>query len=140
MAWKSYELDRVAQKLVLDARKRDEKTSKKNKSLNQAHKMRLAVAYGLERFWGEHLRLKEKEKNKSLFWEETWQAFAKIMAQTGVNIPNDQVDDADSIEAMSKKLWLLDIETQRVALAVLTQLCDAIVWWTQRHKGGSDNE
>jgi hypothetical protein len=140
MAWKSYELDRVAQKLVLDARKRDEKTSKKNKSLNQSHKMRLAVAYGLERFWGEHLRLKEKEKNKSLFWEETWQAFAKIMARTGVTIPNDHVDDTDSIEAMSKKLWLLDLETQRVALAVLTQLCDAIIWWTQRHKGGSDNE
>ncbi len=62
------------------------------------------------------------------------------MAQTGITIPNDQVDSTESIEAMSKKLWLLDIETQRVALAVLTQLCDAIVWWTQRHKGGSDDE
>jgi hypothetical protein len=139
MGWKSYELDRVAQKLVLDARKRDETKSKKEKSLNQAHKMRMAVSFGLERFWGEHLRLKEKERNKSLFWEETWQAFATIMSQTGVNIPKDKISDIHTIEAMSKKLWDLDLETQRVSLAVLTQLCDAIIWWTQRHKGGSDD-
>lgn len=49
MAWNFYGLDQKAQNLVLDAKKIDPK------SLNQAHKMRQAVAYGLERFWGEHL-------------------------------------------------------------------------------------
>ena len=55
MAWKSYRLDQLAQRLVLDARQRDPQ------SLNQAYKMRMATAYGLERFWGEHLRLQGRE-------------------------------------------------------------------------------
>ena len=46
MGWETYELDRAAQRLVLQARGRDPK------SLNQSYKMRMAVAYGLERFWG----------------------------------------------------------------------------------------
>jgi hypothetical protein len=130
MGWKSYELDRVAQKLVLDARKRDPK------SLNQSHKMRMAVAYGLERFWGEHLRLKSREETKAEYWKETWNALQKVMSQTGVVIPNDPVNPAriEEIQAMSAKLWQLSIEDQRVAIAVLTQLCDCIVWWTQRYK------
>jgi hypothetical protein len=67
MAWKYYSLeqdgqqfhslDQIAQKLVLDAKGRE------RKSLNQSFKMREAVAYGLERFWGEHLRLKGKSKH-----------------------------------------------------------------------------
>ena len=35
---------------------------------------------------------------------------------------------------MSQKLWDLDIDEQRVAIAVLTQLCDSLVWWTQRYR------
>jgi hypothetical protein len=142
MSWNSYGLDRVAQELVLNARQRDETVDKKYRSLNQAHKMRMAVAYGLERFWGEPLRLQHKEKVKSQFWAETWQEFVKIMAQAGIEIPADKVsvDDVQAIKTMSEKLWKLDIETQRLALAVLTQLCDAIVWWTQRYRtGGSDD-
>ncbi|MGB7440989.1 MAG: hypothetical protein WA919_07975 [Coleofasciculaceae cyanobacterium] len=132
MGWKSYELDRAAQKLVLDARERDPK------SLNQSHKMRMAVAYGLERFWGEHLRLKGKEETKSKYWKETWDALAKVMDNAGVTIPNDPVNPSkvQDIQAMSAKLWQLPIEDQRVAIAVLTQLCDCIVWWTQRYKTG----
>ena len=131
MAWKSYELDREAQKLVLAAKERDEK------SLNQSYKMRMSVAYGLERFWGEHLRLVAKEREKSLYWKETWDALVTIMAKAGVEIPNDsvKVDNTSEIQRMSDKLWKLDIADQRVALAVLTQLCDCIVWWTQRYKG-----
>ena len=155
MAWKSYELDRAAQKLVLAARERDIVAKKANPkepgSLNQAHKMRMAVAYGLERFWGEHLRLKGKkasDENKSKLWKETWDALESMMKKSGITIPND-VLHSDSkgkiptaeIEAMSEKLWNLSIEDQRVAIAVLTQLCDCIVWWTQRYKiGRSDNE
>lgn len=140
MSWKSYELDRAAQKLVLAARDRDPK------SLNQSHKMRMAVPYGLERFWGEHLRLKGKkleDENKSKFWKETWDALAKVMDKAGVIIPNDPVlPDSNGkipngeIQDMSEKMWQLTIEDQRVAIAVLTQLCDCIVWWTQRYKTG----
>ncbi|MBW4482995.1 MAG: hypothetical protein KME14_10665 [Tildeniella torsiva UHER 1998/13D] len=143
MAWNSYGLDREAQKLVLAARQRDEKLPKAERSrkasLNQGHKMRMAVPYGLERFWGEHLRLQEKETNKATYWKETWEAFVHIMARSGVTIPNDAVgySDTKAIQAMSEKLWVLTIDDQRLALAVLTQLCDAVVWWTQRYKGGA---
>ncbi|MGB7710667.1 MAG: hypothetical protein WCD53_23720 [Microcoleus sp.] len=132
MSWKSYELDRAAQKLVVAARKRDPK------SLNQSHKMRMAVPYGLERFWGEHLRLKGREETKSLFWKETWDALETVMEKAGVIIPNETVNpnSVQDIEAMSEKMWQLTIEDQRVAIAVLTQLCDCIVWWTQRYKTG----
>lgn len=132
MGWKSYELDRIAQKLVLDARERDPK------SLNQSYKMRMAVAYGLERFWGEHLRLKGKEEAKSKYWKQTWDALQNVMDKAGVVIPNDVVNPnkVQEIQAMSAKLWQLSLDDQRVALAVLTQLCDCIVWWTQRYKTG----
>ncbi|MFB2898371.1 hypothetical protein ACE1CI_36100 [Aerosakkonemataceae cyanobacterium BLCC-F50] len=148
MAWKTYRLqlenrelhslDEIAQKLVLDARERD------RDSLNQSFKMREAVAYGLERFWGEHLRLLAKSKRnndefdcKAKYWLATWNALVGIMHQTGVIIPNDAVniDDVNSVKTMAGKLWTLNLEDQRITLAVLTQLCDAIVWWTQRYKG-----
>ncbi|MDF5716889.1 MAG: hypothetical protein PUP93_24235 [Rhizonema sp. NSF051] len=130
MGWKSYDLDREAQQLVLDAKRRDEK------SLNQSYKMRMAVAYGLERFWGEHLRLQAKEPEKSQYWKETWDALVGILEQASVLIPNEPVNanNVNQIQAMSEQLWQLRIDEQRVALAVLTQLCDSLVWWTQRYK------
>lgn len=136
MSWNSYGLDQSAQKLVLNAKLRDEK------SLNQSYKMRMAVAYGLERFWGEHLRLQGKEQPKSDYWKATWDAIVEVMAKANVTLPNDSVraDNAKSIQAMSEKLWQLPLQDQRVALAVLTQLCDCIVWWTQRYKGRGGSE
>lgn len=130
MAWKSYGLDQMAQQLVLEAKARDAQ------SLNQAYKMRMATAYGLERFWGEHLRLQGKEQAKSDFWKGTWDALIAVMGQAQVTLPNDKVrpDDVQSVQTMSKKLWEISLEDQRVALSVLTQLCDCIVWWTQRYK------
>lgn len=129
MAWQSYGLDREAQKLVLAAKERNKD------SLNQSYKMRMAVTYGLERFWGEHLRLKG-ERAKSEYWRQTWSALVRIMHNSGVTLPNDsvQAEDTRAILAMSEKLWELDLQDQRVALAVLTQLCDCLVWWTQRYK------
>jgi hypothetical protein len=129
MAWQSYGLDRAAQALVL-ARLRDPQ------SLNQAHKMRMAVAYGLERFWGEQLRLQAKEPEKAAFWKETWATLVTILNDAGMNLPNDSVSvtNTQQIQAMSKKLWDLKLEEQRIAISVLTQLCDCIVWWTQRYK------
>ena len=56
MAWESYKLDQEAHDLVVNYRD-------KKDALNQAYKMRVAVAYGLERFWGEQFRLvKDKDK------------------------------------------------------------------------------
>ncbi|MFP4134821.1 MAG: hypothetical protein ACOCZG_02540 [Halothece sp.] len=130
MGWQTYGLDQEAQKLVLNAIQRDKD------SLNQAYKMRMAVAYGLERFWGEHLRLQGREQAKSDYWKETWDTLVDIMSRGGITLPNDQVNssNASSIRQMSEQLWRLDIEAQRVSLAVLTQLCDALIWWTQRYK------
>ncbi|KAM3095046.1 hypothetical protein ACKFKG_06205 [Phormidesmis sp. 146-35] len=135
MAWKSYDLDRAAQKLVLNARARDPQ------SLNQSYKMRMAVSYGLERFWGEHLRLSGKEQDKSDYWKETWDQLVEIMQKSGVTIPNDNVNvnNVDQVRSMSERLWELEPKEQRVILAVLTQLCDCIVWWTQRYKVGKLN-
>ncbi|MEO0537686.1 MAG: hypothetical protein AAF215_27965 [Cyanobacteria bacterium P01_A01_bin.123] len=130
MSWQSYGLDRKAQKLVLDAKQRD------SSSLNQSYKMRMATAYGLERFWGEHLRLQGKEQTKSDYWKETWDALVEVVGQAGIPLPNDTVQSENTadIQAMSDKLWKIGVDDQRVALAVLTQLCDCIVWWTQRYK------
>jgi hypothetical protein len=135
MNWKFYEIDRIAHDLVLEFRDRD--------VLGESHKMRSATAYGLERFWGEHLRLiaKDQDRDKGRFWKATWNALCKIMKEAGIIIPNDIVDinKTDSIKAMSEKLWASDnpnfgIEQRKVALAILTELCDSLVWWTQRYK------
>ena len=132
MPWQSYSLDQRAQKLVLDAKIRDQD------SLNQSHKMRSSVAYGLERFWGEHLRFQqsERDQSKSAYWKDVWDALVATMKETGVDIPNDPVNvqNPKQVLAMSERLWEVELEDQRVALAVLTQLCDCLVWWTQRYK------
>ncbi|HEY9700078.1 MAG TPA: hypothetical protein V6D10_22675 [Trichocoleus sp.] len=129
MTWKLYEIDRVAQELTLSFRDKD--------VLGESHKMRATTAYGLERFWGEHLRLsqKQQDKDKADFWKATWDALCKIMKQAGVTIPNDKVTgDTRSIQTMSEKLWAFDIEQRKIALAILIELCDSLVWWTQRYK------
>ncbi|MEY3870737.1 MAG: hypothetical protein RLZZ338_4631 [Cyanobacteriota bacterium] len=136
MTWKSYELDQKAQELVLKHRDRDKKNV-----LNESHKMREAVAYGLERFWGEHLRYKSNgQRDKAEYWEDTWKAFVSIMKDAGINqIPEGSVDHQKTkeIQKVANDLWEFSKkypDEQRVALAVLTQFCDCIVWWTQRYK------
>ena len=131
MAWQSYGLDQAAQKLVLAAKQRNKD------SLNQGYKMRMSVAYGLERFWGEHLRLQNREPEKSQYWKQTWDTLVDVMKQSNMIIPNDpvDVDNTRQVQAMSERLWQLETADQRVTLAVLTQLCDCIIWWTQRYKG-----
>ncbi|MCG5060675.1 MAG: hypothetical protein KA714_22525 [Limnoraphis sp. WC205] len=126
MAWKSYKLDQYAHDLVL--KHRDKKDV-----LTQAHKMRMTAAYGLERFWGEQIRL---EGDQKAYWKDTWEALVKIMAKAKVKIPNDDVgNDTEKIKVMAEKLWNFDQNQRKVALAVLIQLCDSMVWWTQRYKG-----
>lgn len=139
-SWKPYDLDYYAQQLVLENR------DKKN-VLNESHKMRMTVAYGLERFWGEHLRYLNQSKkpndesqNKGNYWKSVWDSLAKILQQGEISLPNDNVgDDTVKIQKMAENLWKMPLEEQRIALMVLTQLCDALVWWTQRYKKKSSN-
>lgn len=139
MTWKLYEIDRVAHDLVLDFRDRD--------VLGESHKMRATTAYGLERFWGEHLRLdqtnkrnpKQEEQDKSDYWKATWNALCKIMRDAGITVPNDPVNPGNTpeIKFMAAKLWderELSMEKRKIALAVLIEICDSLVWWTQRYK------
>lgn len=136
MAWHPYDLDHLAQEIVLKARHRGPET------LNQAYKMRSTCAYGLERFWGEHLRVADKEIEKAAFIADTWRAFAGIMhkANPSVLLPDSMLSnkaDEITIKAMAEQLWALDAQDQQVCLAVLISLCDAIVWWAQRLKPAS---
>ena len=152
MTWQSYDLDQKAQNLVLSAKKRDEGMSaNSDKSMKEAHKMRMTVAYGLERFWGEHLRLQPRDRNKSIYWQETWKTLVEIMKTAGVALPEGTVNakDADSIKRVAEQLWgvtaldnqgnKLSQDDQRLALAVLIQLCDCMVWWTQRFREPSNS-
>jgi hypothetical protein len=142
MTLQMYGLDREAQKLVLKAIALDADNSLQGSPcIAEAYKMRETIAYGLERFWGEHLRHRDKELRKSAYWKTTWGKLVEIMDKAGIKLPNDS-----NIELTAKKLWgeipvvatdpttKLSLEDQRIALAVLTQLCDCLVWWTQRYK------
>jgi hypothetical protein len=147
VALKTYSLDREAQRLVLH---RDKDV------LNESYKMRTTVAYGLERFWGEHLR-HGLDTEEGKYWKEVWDTLAdKLLKPANINLPNDTInlipapeheskpdkkkreqENTKQIEAMANNLWKFaeqQPENQRIALAVLTQLCDCIVWWTQRYK------
>lgn len=128
MAWEPYNLDQVAHDLV-SARK------DKRDLFGQVYKMRTTVAYGLERFWGEQLRLSGDEAE---YWKATWDKLVEMMAIAGITIPNH-----DNPDQQIRDLWLdskdKDIAKQKrderkMALAMLTQLCDCMIWWTQRYK------
>jgi len=137
MSWHPYDLDHLAQEIVLKARNTDPD------SLNQAYKMRAACAYGLERFWGEHLRLKAKELSKAQFVADVWTGFVGIMAKADVKLPGEMLSSNDSeaaIQAVAEQLWGIPPEQQQAPLAVLTALCDAVVWWTQRLKPGKGGD
>jgi hypothetical protein len=129
--WRPYELDRHAHKLVLARRDVAD-------VLNESHKMRMAVSYGLERFWGEHIRLQRESQNKATYWKAVWDQLADILTETGcsIELPKDRIDpnNTTQIDTVSTKIWNLGIDEQRTALMVLTKLCDALVWWTQRYK------
>ncbi|MFN5513882.1 MAG: hypothetical protein ACK5CA_03810 [Cyanobacteriota bacterium] len=157
--WKPYDLDYYAQKLVLENR------DKKN-VLNESHKMRMTVAYGLERFWGEHLRYLNQSKkegdesqNKGKYWKSVWDQLAKILKQGQIDLPNDpigssiqirrgyeqedkkakELEETSQIQKMAEDLWKMPLPEQRIALMVLSQFCDSLVWWTQRYKKKSSS-
>lgn len=137
--WQPYNLDHYAQELVIQNRD-------KKDVLNESHKMRMTVAYGLERFWGEHLRLMRERRNqdKGKYWKSVWDKLAQILQEADITLPNDNINSNDreqerkNIEAMAKEIWSLPLAEQRVILMVLTQFCDSLVWWTQRYKVKKD--
>lgn len=142
-SWQPYELDHIAQAIVWNARKNDLKiraqpTTKISESLNHVYKMRANCAYGLERFWGDQLRLNAKPEDayKAELVAATWSAFVQLMGRAKIQIPNAAVDPGkeNEIERMVDALWNLGTEQTQASLAVLTNLCDALIWWTQRLK------
>jgi hypothetical protein len=75
VGWRPYDLDYYAQELVLKFRNT-------NDVLNESHKMRMTVAYGLERFWGEHLRLEREKSEKAKYWLAVWQKLHEIVRES----------------------------------------------------------
>jgi hypothetical protein len=143
MGWHPYDLDRIAQDLVMKARDLDAGNQSGQDCFKESQKMRTTAAYGLERFWGEYLRYQSKgEIKKAQYWKHTWYEFRKIMEKTGINLPTypDDVKNTEAVREKAKELWRLDIRDQRASLAVLTQFCDCLVWWTQRLKPLKDDE
>jgi hypothetical protein len=138
--WQPYDLDYYAQEIVLEFRNTKD-------VLNESHKMRMTVAYGLERFWGEHLRLEREKPPKAKYWKAVWKKLYDILHDAGMeDFPNDDVkssnpdekkrkeEEQQKIKAMARKIWSMPLDDQRVALMVLTQFCDSLIWWTQRYK------
>ena len=143
MAWHPYDLDHLAQEIVLKARHKDpDSLNQAPDSLNQAYKMRAACAYGLERFWGEHLRLAGKEDNKAQFVADVWSGFVGIMARAGVILPGEMLSNPASeaeIQAVAEPLWPLPPDKQTPPRAVPRALWQSVVVGNQtpKHKGRS---
>jgi hypothetical protein len=53
----------------------------------------------------------------------------EVLGQAGIKI-----EQHNNVALMADHLWNLHRDEQQVALAVLNQLCDCMVWWTQRYK------
>jgi hypothetical protein len=100
MAWEDFSLDKTAHDLVYEYRNDDKET------VNQVHKMRTTVAYGLERFWGEHLRL---DGRKSAYWEETWNKLVEIMGQADIT-PAFLTNNAIPTERFAIAIYIILIE------------------------------
>lgn len=131
MALTLYSLDQKAHDLVLEFRDTG--------TLKQVFKMRSTAVYGLERFWGEPLRL---EGDEAHYWRRTWDVLREIVNLAGVVLPNSSTDTITTaqIRTITEELWNAEkIEQRQVSLAVLVQLCDAMVWWTQRYKTANDD-
>jgi CRISPR/Cas system CSM-associated protein Csm2 small subunit len=142
--WKPYDLDYYAQELVIKNRNTKE-------VLNESHKMRMTVAYGLERFWGEQFRLEQQNKDKAKYWQAVWQKVAEILNGAGIELPNKnirsnhqnakqkEVEESENIRKMAEEIWKMNTDDRTIALMVLTQFCDSLVWWTQRYKKRDKN-
>ncbi|MFM6403783.1 MAG: hypothetical protein ACKPGT_03670, partial [Microcystis sp.] len=83
------------------------------------------------------------------YWRDVWQKFVDILEDAGLRVPRGKINPQDkpeaqtkAIQAIAREFWnqeTFPLEDQRIALYVLTQLCDSLVWWTQRYKKPSSN-
>lgn len=131
MALTLYNLDQKAHDLVLEFRETG--------ALKQVFKMRSTAVYGLERFWGEPLRLNGHEQR---YWRKTWDVLQEIVALAGVSLPDSStgIPTTAQLRTITAELWDAEkVDQRQVSLAVLLQLCDAMVWWTQRYKTETDD-
>ena len=138
MSWQPYGIDDCARQVVIQALNRD----RGGDSLSQVFKMRVTCAYGLERFVGEYLRLRQgniAEKKKAEVIRDTWQFLCMdILSDTGIHLPHDINADFGNDAAVSRslrQLWSLrtqDPAQAQIVLAVLTAFCEAIIWWKNR--------
>ena len=89
------------------------------------------------------MRLADKEPHKAKFVADVWRAFVGIMAKANVRLPGAMLAKSageSEIQSIAEHLWRLKPEEQQASLAVLTSLCDSVVWWTQRLKTGKGGE
>jgi hypothetical protein len=134
MSWKPYALDEKARQLVKNALQGDQGIEEASKqAFKESYKMRETVVYGLERFWGEAKRHEKNSPALAKYWKATWNVLVEILQKAEVKLPKH-----DDVTTMADKLWELPREDQQIALAVLTQLCDCMVWWTQRYKNDAE--
>jgi hypothetical protein len=132
MTLKMYGLDRYAHDLVAEFCEQG--------VLNETHDMRKTAAFGLERFFGEHLRLQAKDEKASAYWCKTWDTLVTIMDEAGITVPTlkkGTASNSETIRQVIDDLWneeRLPRANRKVVLAVLIQLCDNMVWWAQRYK------
>lgn len=147
MAFINYRIDEKAHNLVQNFYQKGVN--------NQVFKMRTTVAFGLERFWGEQWRFspdKDKEKDKHEYWKAVWKQLVDTMTEVGItSLPNEEVRtikgqlDTDQIRAIADQIWAMDQNERKIVQAILLQLCDSLIWWTQRYKklapnGDNDDE
>jgi hypothetical protein len=119
MSWHPYSLDDRARKLV----------ATHQEVVRESYKMRESVAYGLERFWGEGERYANNEElAKSAYWKAVWNTLVDLIKED-IELPLHE-----NVNVESDDLWKLNRDNADIAIAVLIQLCDCLVWWTQRIK------
>jgi hypothetical protein len=132
MSWTPFSLDHQAQWVVLQALGRG------RESLKEAYKMRSTCGYGLERFWGEQIRVRASSEHDAAFWKDVWQTLVIQLKQVDIDLEPPATEGRNhSVDLMAEHLWSLEPEEQEIALSVLTTLCDAVVWWKQRLDPGT---
>ena len=142
MSWEFYGLDERARRQIKNQIQRAQQANLSVQDtqvlIKESHKMRQTVAFGLERFWGEKMRLDDREPDKAIFWRDVWNELSEILAEGEVELPRHE-----NVNYLSQQLWQVQTPDQAIALSVLTQLCNSLVWWTQRYKsvlGDFDDE
>jgi hypothetical protein len=105
--------------------------------LNETHKMRMTIAYGLERFWGEPLRLEKESQPKANYWKDVWKTLLEEFLQPsglGTKLPSTYSSYTEKIQYTIQLIWDMDQEEREISQMILTQFCDSLVWWSQRLK------